>query len=329
LKSSKYFFNNLFCLSYNKTFDSQTQTFFSIKFVVVTDFTQPEIEERVWHMEESDAEVDIYYIADGSRLIKYEDSSRDQIALTAPGEFTQITGFSQVNATTILLVDSLSHCLKWFDVPSSSTSLAAGSCNSSGYVDGELLAARFNTPRQVTRNNQDGSLYLSDSGNNAIRLLAGELASTMITLDDSPHGIYYDNRHQQLYVTTTSRFIRINPATNIVTPLIESTTVGFKDGGLNWAQMNSPFEIKKIARYVILVADTLNNRLRVVNTRADTVSSICSSDDEDLTSIDKCNLYQPLSLMRYKSGAVLIGGNSSEMKLLNYVLGEYTDSATQ
>jgi DNA-binding beta-propeller fold protein YncE len=77
------------------------------------------------------------------------------IALNAPG-------------STLYVADSLNHTIRAVTSGGSVTTLA-GAAGVAALTNGTGAAARFNTPRAVTYSTVDGSIYVADTGNNAIR----------------------------------------------------------------------------------------------------------------------------------------------------------------
>lgn len=76
----------------------------------------------------------------------------------------------------------------------------AGLSGASGYVDGEATAARFSHLTDVAADS-DGTLYVSDTGNNAIRRIRQDgVVSTVARLGSSPVGIAVD-QSSNIYVS--------------------------------------------------------------------------------------------------------------------------------
>jgi streptogramin lyase len=93
-----------------------------------------------------------------------------------------------------------------------------------GFADGAGTAAAFNTPSAIARD-LDGNLYVADTGNHAIR--------------------------------------RITPQ-GVVTTVAGTGEAGYRDGPGAQAQFNGPIGVAVDGRGRILVADTYNDRIRVI-----------------------------------------------------------------
>ena len=105
-----------------------------------------------------------------------------------------------------------------------------------GYADGRGTAARFSTPSGIALT-RDGVLYVADTGNNAIRRI-------------TPDGT-------------------VSTAAGGVTP-------GYADGPAADARFNGPVGVAVDAAGRVIVADTYNDRIRVVQ-RGGTVATIAGS----------------------------------------------------
>ena len=93
-----------------------------------------------------------------------------------------------------------------------------------GFADGVGVAARFDTPSALAVAS-DGVIYVADTGNNAIRQIARD---------------------------------------GSVTTLAGSGTAGFRDGAAGEAQFNGPIGVAVSSSGRVFVADTYNDRIRVV-----------------------------------------------------------------
>ena len=93
-----------------------------------------------------------------------------------------------------------------------------------GFADGVGVAARFDTPSALAVAS-DGTIYVADTGNNVIRQIAHD---------------------------------------GSVTTLAGSGTVGYRDGAASEAQFNGPIGVAVSSSGRVFVADTYNDRIRVV-----------------------------------------------------------------
>ncbi len=107
--------------------------------------------------------------------------------------------------------------------PSGTVSTLAGN-GTSGFVNGSLAAARFNTPMDIALDGQ-GNLYVTEYGNNCLR--------------------------------------KITPG-GVVTTFAGTGTGGFADGSATTAQFNHPDGLVIDSQGVVYVSDYDNNRIRKV-----------------------------------------------------------------
>lgn len=228
----------------------------------------------------------------------YEEGTRNR------ARFSQITGFTQLNATTIVVADSKNNCLRTVDRVTGSTSLLSGVCSSSaGFMNGNLTTALFSEPFKMVSDNTKSIIYLTDKSNSAVReinLITGQV-DTVANLSDMSHigrplGIALDWNDAKIFVTTESGLLSIKTHDRTHEVLISSLGLGFADGPLLQARISSPQEILSLTRNVLIMTDTNNNRLRIINLRYNTISSICNGATGGQTSnrrIDECQISAP------------------------------------
>jgi len=90
----------------------------------------------------------------------------------------------------LLVVDCGNHCIRKIDLNNEIVTTIAG-CGE-GFVDGNALTeAKFNGPSYLAIN--DDIIYVSDTGNNAIRKMSRGIVSTFATGFNLPYGITLDN----------------------------------------------------------------------------------------------------------------------------------------
>ncbi|XP_067940867.1 uncharacterized protein [Watersipora subatra] len=302
----------------------------------------PQIEDVVWYIAEDITDPNFFIIADGSSLKKFyfdinsqqpveqttligESGSRSYREGTYPeASFNVITGFVQVNWTHIMIVDSNNHCIRFLDQTTNSTSPYAGECQQAGDRSGQALTSQFNQPRQVVIQFDHIHVFVSDSANRQIKEidLSTQMVASWVRIAETPLAITLNRREDTLFVTTPTTVLKITTSNKGMQPLILSTTLGFNDGGFNVAKLNHPHGIRIISRDVIMIAEPANNRMRVLNMKSASVSSVCIGEEgfsESAKGGNECKIKQPLSLGRSQHmKVILIGTNSSEMRCMTY-----------
>ncbi|MGH9421134.1 MAG: hypothetical protein ACRD3J_14250, partial [Thermoanaerobaculia bacterium] len=148
----------------------------------------------------------------------------------------------------------------------------------SGAQDGTGAAARFNSPRGIVAG-PDGSVYVADSGNHAIRKIAADGTVTTVAgvlgapgSDDgvaltahlnTPSGIDIDASGQIYIADTGNSTIRmITTDGRLVTLAGIPGVSGFADGAAASAKFAGPVGVRIAPDGSLLIADTSNNAIR-------------------------------------------------------------------
>jgi sugar lactone lactonase YvrE len=157
----------------------------------------------------------------------------------------------------------------------------AGAAGQAGSVDGAAVAARFNGPRGVAAG-PDGSVFVADTGNHAIRRIASDGTVTTIAgepgvpgLDDgvarsahlnNPSGIDVNAKGEIFIADTGNHTIRmITTDGRLVTLAGVPGVAGFADGLASSARFSGPVGVRIAPDGTLLVADTSNNVIRRVS----------------------------------------------------------------
>jgi len=146
-----------------------------------------------------------------------------------------------------------------------------------GKYDGSAISvARFSSPKGVAVEGTASSakVYVADTGNRLIRLVTGGIVSTVTGLGSTTHkdGALKDAGFTSpvdiqsaglgnYYVTDASR-IRLITSTAVST--IAGSTAGFLNGVASKAQFSSPGSVYVAAIGKVLIPDTGNNRIRLL-----------------------------------------------------------------
>ncbi len=154
-----------------------------------------------------------------------------------------------------------------------SGSTLAGIPGHAGYADGAGNAALFNTPRGVATA-PDGSVYVSDAGNQVIRKITPDgnvttvagvpgVAGSDDTHLNTPSGIDVNDKGEVFFVDTFNHVIRmIGTDGKLVTVAGQLGASGFADGDAATAKFNAPVGLKVAPDGSIVIADTGNNCIR-------------------------------------------------------------------
>lgn len=222
--------------------------------------------------------------------------------------FNVIRGFAQINETTVIISDTRNDCLRLVNRESLYTSTFTGTCTLDGNNDG--VEALFHGPGSLLLDPSASGLIVTENGNNAVRyvnLMTREVSTLINKGLDYPAGIAYDKTRENLLITDNHSILKYNLLTNSLTLLSGSNTAGCLDGDLSAARFDHPKEILALDNSNILVADDGNNRIRVIDTESNSVTSICTGAIATVEGYnDTCHLRNPYSLILL-DGALYVG----------------------
>ena len=160
-----------------------------------------------------------------------------------------------------------------------------------GSLDGTATQARFADPYGLVRTG-NGTLYLTDAGdNNRIRMIQpdGRVATVagskegfadgigLAAAFNTPSGLALDSDGNLYVADTGNHAIRKISKLGAVTTLAGTGIAGFRDGPGTQAQFNGPIGVAVDQRGRVFVADTYNDRIRVIQPDG-TVSTLAGGD---------------------------------------------------
>jgi sugar lactone lactonase YvrE len=169
--------------------------------------------------------------------------------------------------------------------PQAVVTTIAGAAGATGNADGAGAFARFDQPRRLAAD-QDGNVYVADTGNSTIRRVSSEGAVTTVagragvcgSADGNgggarfcaPQGIALD-RHGNLYVTDTFNHTvrRVDAAGAVTTVAGAAGVCGSADGRGGAARFCQPGDIAVDADDNLYVADTANSTVRRITPAGD------------------------------------------------------------
>jgi sugar lactone lactonase YvrE len=179
--------------------------------------------------------------------------------------FKDLFGVAAAADGTIYVADGVGAHRIYRITPEGRLSLFAGS--ERGFADGPGTSARFDTPSGLAIGG-DGSLYVADTGNNAIRRISRDgYVSTVADARaglNGPVGVAIDGRGQVLVADTyNDRIARIEPG-GTTTTIAGTGSPGADDGAM--ARFDTPCGIAVDALGNIYVADSGNGSVRLIST---------------------------------------------------------------
>jgi len=204
-------------------------------------------------------------------------------------------GITVDGAGNVLVADTFNHALRKVARNGAVSTLAGN--GEAGYADGEGSAARFNQPWGITVD-ADGIIYVTDSGNNCVRQVGPDDVSVSTLAGDgiegsgfanglglnarfdTPSGLALDTDGHLIVADMGNNCIRrVTTAEGCVTTVAGSAEHdrGFADGEGAAARFNGPLDITVDGHNNILVADTKNNRIRMIAGSAACVTTVAGS----------------------------------------------------
>ena len=225
-----------------------------------------------------------------------------------PMEF--INGFHQISENEILVADYKKNCVRMvvrhkgdFQTP-----VIAGKCEENGgYVDGKALDARFNYPHNIIASPTIGSFYIIE--HTQIRIL-NTINGIVSTLLHHPANVIWDaklspSKEFLYYVTSCHLYKHAISAGQTELFAGKEGYCGRGDSlGLHQATFLGLSSLLFLNNYTILISDSTQGNLRIVNICSNTVSTFCipSQIDEKKSMFiagpkTVCSLPKPQTIM--------------------------------
>jgi sugar lactone lactonase YvrE len=167
--------------------------------------------------------------------------------------FNQPAGLAVDSRGNVFVADSGNHAIRKID-PQGVVTTVAGT-GVMGYADGRADEARFNHPQDVAVA-PDGTLYVADTGNHAIRKIAPD--GTVSTLN-----------------ALSERVVEVVPGY-----VVEAGD--YQDGPLSEAKFNEPFALEWDRSGNLYVSDSGNHLIRYVDLAAGRVSTVAGTVRRDM-----------------------------------------------
>ena len=212
--------------------------------------------------------------------------------------FYYLSGFHQVSATRVFLVDRNNHCMRMLDRTSNASYVSyAGYCRSSGYADG-TSRARFYYPQSAIADNH-GYHYVTTFYRSTSSL-------------QNPTGITQEHTSGDLFITLLTHYVyKLAYSLKALTLLSGTGSRGFQDGFSCQTRFSSPYELLLLRPHKLLIADSHNHRLRVLDLNSLMTSSLCSGTSGTVDgNLPACTLQYPFS-SAVVNGSLFIGQNGA------------------
>ena len=196
----------------------------------------------------------------------------------AEARFRYITGFTQISEKLVVVADCSNRCMRMIDRTTNATSVFSGQCGSYGYQDGH--PGQFSYIWSVVIDKRDkNQLLITDHWNKAVRTVdvMSQVVGTFVMSDSLRYiiGITQEEKSGDLYVTADHAVYRITYTQRAVSLISGSPgTDGYRDSTLLDSLFYNRYELIFTAPHVLLIADSLNNKLRLVHMNSDKVTTL-------------------------------------------------------
>lgn len=199
----------------------------------------------------------------------------------AQARFFAPHGMLALDDGAVLVADSYNNAIRRIEEDGTITTLA-GRLDEPGLVNGPLASARFDGPRHLVEDGA-GGFFVADTNNNVIRqVTAAGVVSTYAggpvgrgeTFADGPRlearfvapgGMARDSKGNLYFIDAGNHLVRRIGNDDVVTTVAGTGQPGFIDGALRSARFASPDALVVIDDDTLVVADALNDALRVVD----------------------------------------------------------------
>ncbi len=192
-------------------------------------------------------------------------------------EFGYPTGVAVDGEGIIYIADRRLHMIR--KITAEGKVVILGGHGSSGFVNGKGVKARFNNPIALVAL-VDGTLFVADSGNNAIRKVTPDGVVTTVAggkkkgyrdgkgedaLFSWPTGIAAGKDGDLFVCDSSNNMIRRISSTGVVSTIAGSLTKGARDGDALRSSFSFPTGIAIGAKGDIYIADSGNNKIRKIS----------------------------------------------------------------
>ncbi len=204
-------------------------------------------------------------------------SSQSIDGIGAAAGFNAPLGIDADASGNLYVADQVSDVIRKITQNAEVTTIV-GESNEDGYIDGPIVDARFNTPRGLAVAD-DGTIYVVDAGNHAIRKISNDMVSTLAgngtngfadgqgtsATFNAPHSIAIDNVGNLYVADGSNQRIRKVTPDGVVTTIAGNGDIGLVDGPGPDAEFGS--NLRGIAvddNQNIYVSDTSNHVIRML-----------------------------------------------------------------
>jgi len=207
-----------------------------------------------------------------------------------------IHGFTQINATHVVLIDRIHHCLRMLDRVTSHIVVLAGTCGTTGYSDGLIGTGKFYNPDSVVVDTRNaGQVLVTDTANNALRSVSistGEVRTVIDSGFELPQGLLWASDHLLVtnYVYISS--VRWLDNGTIVNYKVAFSRLGDVYGTMDESKVRRSSNLVRLREKMFLIDDTGSRKLKLVDFNEGLVKPFCIYQ-EDICTTNSSALPRP------------------------------------
>lgn len=175
----------------------------------------------------------------------------------------------------ILVADYYNYCIREINLLSQTVTPRAGKCRSAGFEDGALNIANIGLPLELILYGED-DFWFFDNKNPSVRHLHKDGVWKITTLYQASRAvdsIVLDPAKTNIYMMYSIGMSRLNIESETV--IIRTAKFGHNDGTLSAAKVNHLSNALLINDDLMLVTDTWNNVIRLVNLSSSKIFTLC------------------------------------------------------
>ena len=194
----------------------------------------------------------------------------------ANAKFNHILSFVLLSRSNVILADYHNHCLRSVDRLTNQTSTYSGNCTNRGYQDG--VDALFTFPYSIILDYMNSQqLIISEHSSHTLKTINVVNKNVITMFRYSAYDLNYllqDPETGNIYVTFNHGVGFYVYQSNTFSVITGSAIQGFSDGEFSQLKFRHLRGLAFLSRAILLVADVVNNRLRVLDLTTNTSSSI-------------------------------------------------------
>ncbi|MEW6131397.1 MAG: RHS repeat-associated core domain-containing protein [Acidobacteriota bacterium] len=240
-------------------------------------------------------------------------------------QFNRPQGIAVDADNVVYVADTLNHRIRRITPDGAVTTIAGD--GTQGFINGQGLQARFNAPQGVAIDNA-GGLFIADTGNHAVRYVNANGEVSTLAGDGSvgspdatparfnnPVGVaFYDSTLYVYLADSGNHHIRrLAPNGSVVT--IAGAGRGFADGQTAQARFADPAGIAIDGAGKLLVADSTNSLVRMIDVSNANVTTIAGTGARGFANGagNVAKFFLPRSVVALSSGAMLVADSGNHV----------------